>query len=201
MAAAAFCTKIEGARFPNTTLIYVNGINTTEAKAVATARSIKYAFNCTVFSCYNSCTSPSKILEVIATGAITSSKLLEEYRDIQACKEESAANIVAEIRGILSAPEKKVVLLGHGQGAHIVQEVFISLPHTYKPRVAPIALGGIVEILGDNFLFKGDLLAQRVQKFYGGRGFWNLEGGSHSIDDYLKDQNVLATIRTRLAHG
>lgn len=201
MAAAPLCTKIKGAQFPNTTLIYVNGINTTEAKAVATAQAIRDTFNCTVFSCYHRCTSPSKILEVIATGAITSSKLLQEYRDIQVCKEESAAHIVAKIREILSAPEKRVVLLGHSQGAHIVQEVFISLPHTYKPRVTSIALGGIVEVLGDNFLFKEDVLAQRVQKFYGGRGAWNLEGGSHSVDDYLKNTDVLASIGTHLAHS
>lgn len=199
MAAGATCTKIEGTKCLSSALIYVNGINTTKEVAEATAKMISTKIGCTVLSCHNNCTSIGQILKITGQLLVPSPALAAEYSSIQDCKKKKAEAIFVEVKKNL--PQYgRVVLLGHSQGAHIVEELLGFLSPDQKDQVRALTLGGMVAIEGvDNFVFKDDWVAQTAQLFYQSKGkVTSLEGGSHGVSDYLENKDVQAMIGMHL---
>lgn len=196
MAATNF-QELKGKRWPDSALIYINGLNTIASDALKTAQSIQERIGCTVFSYHNSTTSEGRVLE-LKTILLELPKGLE--KEFQSFKKVDGRELAEKIKELL--PRYGVILLlAHSQGALFIEPALELLSFDQRSRVRAIALGGMVDIEGGaNFLFDRDAVALTARAFYEKEdGITHpLQGGSHAIARYLKEREVQAVIEEQL---
>jgi len=194
----------------NTQLYYINGAdNPSEEKIISTVIPIfkkicsDISVNFDFHLLYNKAT-PSKI---------DAAKQIQNGEAWKSAIAEAAVPMAFKISEYLNAYSNPVILIGHSQGAAVIEEILKnleSLPR-YKSRIYVISMGGVCPVEGVhrvvNFKHEKDKIAYLACTLLyriGNPNYCNISGSCddsfcHDVTTYLRDINVQIAIQAVLS--